>query len=45
MLSVKFFTSKKVGIGGGGQVSAHRVSCTLQLPWLAVDQHWLHNWG
>ena len=29
--TLSVFTSKKVGTGGGGQVSAHRVSCTLQL--------------
>ena len=33
----RFWTSKKGGIGGGGQFQ-HGVLCTWQLPWLAVEK-------
>ena len=38
VLKIGFVLAKKGGIGGGGWVS---VLCTWQLPWLAVEKHWL----
>ena len=37
----RFCASKRGGVGRGGRVSAWvTVSCTWQLPWLAVEQPW-----
>ena len=37
----RFCASKKGGVGRGGGGFQHRVLCTWQLPWLAVEQPWL----